>query len=125
MKFSYTRLVTEDVPRLAAFYERLLGVSPHGDESYVELRPDGAILALVSRKAAEYAHGGQWSAGANRSAILEFAVEDVDRERARLDGLVTDWLQQPKDMPWGNRSMLFRDPDGNPINVFQPAARPS
>jgi hypothetical protein len=37
---------------------------------------------------------------------------------------VTDWLQQPKDMPWGNRSMLFRDPDGNPINLFKTAAKP-
>jgi len=25
-------------------------------------------------------------------------------------------------MPWGNRSMLFRDPDGNPINLFKPLA---
>jgi hypothetical protein len=26
-------------------------------------------------------------------------------------------------MPWGNRSMLFRDPDGNPINLFKPLAK--
>jgi hypothetical protein len=24
-------------------------------------------------------------------------------------------------MPWGNRSLLFRDPDGNLINLFTPA----
>jgi hypothetical protein len=24
-------------------------------------------------------------------------------------------------MPWGNRSILFRDPDGNLINFFTPA----
>jgi hypothetical protein len=23
-------------------------------------------------------------------------------------------------MPWGNRSLLFRDPDGNLVNVFTP-----
>jgi predicted enzyme related to lactoylglutathione lyase len=120
MKFAYTRLVTEDVSSLAAFYKKLLGVAPQGNEDYVEMRPEGAILAIVSRKAAEYMHGGQWAAGANRSAIIEFAVEDVDAERARVEAFVTDWLQQPKDMPWGNRSMLFRDPDGNPINIFTP-----
>jgi uncharacterized glyoxalase superfamily protein PhnB len=27
----------------------------------------------------------------------------------------------PATMPWGNRSMLLRDPDGNAVNVF---ARP-
>jgi hypothetical protein len=24
-------------------------------------------------------------------------------------------------MPWGNRSILFRDPDGNLVNLFTPA----
>ena len=23
-------------------------------------------------------------------------------------------------MPWGNRSLLFRDPDGNLVNLFSP-----
>jgi hypothetical protein len=36
----------------------------------------------------------------------------VDVERARIADFVTDWIQEPKEMPWGNRSMLFRDPDG-------------
>jgi predicted enzyme related to lactoylglutathione lyase len=123
MKFAYTRLITADVSRLASFYEKLLGASPEGDDNYVELHPGGAILAIASRKAASYMHGGDWSASANRSAILEFEVDDVDAERARIGSFVTDWLQQPKDMPWGNRSMLFRDPDGNPINFFEPIAK--
>ena len=123
MKFAYTRLVTEDVSSLASFYEKLLGPPPKGNDDYVELHPEGAILAIVSKKAANYMHGGQWSAGANSSAILEFEVGDVDAERVRVEAFVTDWLQQPKDMPWGNRSMLFRDPDGNPINLFKTAAK--
>lgn len=120
MRLAYTRLVTDDVPRMTTFYAALLGVTPQGSDDYVELRPGGAILAIVSRRAAEQMHGGEWPAAANRSAILEFEVSDVDDERARIDGLVSDWLQQPKDMPWGNRSMLFRDPDGNPVNIFSP-----
>lgn len=118
MKFAYTRLITEDVSGMAGFYEKLIGTAPKGDGDYVELHPAGAILAIVSRRAANYLHGVNWAAGANASAILEFEVDDVDAERARIDSFVTDWLQQPKDMPWGNRSMMFRDPDGNPINIF-------
>ena len=123
MKFAYTRLVTDDLPRLATFYEKLLGTSPKGSGEYLEFHPGGAILAIVSRKAASFMHGGQWPTDATR-AILEFSVDDVDAERERVDSFVDDWLQQPKDMPWGNRSMLFRDPDGNPINFFKPAAKP-
>lgn len=120
MRFAYTRLITDDVPRLTAFYAELLGAEPKGSGDYVELHPEGATLAIVSRQAAEQMHGGAWPAASNRSVILEFEVADVDADRARIDGLVGDWLQQPKDMPWGNRSMLFRDPDGNPINIFSP-----
>jgi len=39
MKFAYTRLITEDVPSLAIFYEKILGVMRRGDDSYVELHP--------------------------------------------------------------------------------------
>ena len=120
MKFAYTRLITEDVPAMSSSYEKLLGVTPKGNDDYVELHPGGAILAIVSRGSAVFMHGGEWVAAANRSAILEFAVEDVDQEHARIAPFVSDWLQQPRDMPWGNRSMLFRDPDGNAINFFTP-----
>ena len=99
-----------------------MGTAPKGNDDYVELRPDGAILAIASRNAVSYMHGADWPEGGNSTAILEFEVDDVDSERARIDSFVTDWLQQPKDMPWGNRSMLFRDPDGNPINFFKPVA---
>lgn len=123
MKFAYIRLITEDVTRLGDFYEKILDVPRRGDDSYVELHPGGAILAIVSRNAANVMHGGEWPAAANRSAILEFEVDDVDAAHARIDPFVADWLQQPKDMPWGNRSMLFRDPDGNPINFFAPITK--
>lgn len=123
MKFAYTRLITDDVSRLTSFYQKLLGTPPKGNDDYVELHPEGAILAIVSRKADNYMSGGKWPVGGNSSAILEFEVDDVDAERVRIDALVTDWLQQPTDMPWGNRSMLFRDPDGNPINFFKPTVK--
>jgi len=124
-KFAYIRLITEDVPRLARFYEQLLGTPSKGNEDYVELHPGGAILAIVSRKAANYTRGVEWPAAANGSAVLEFEVDDVDAEGVRVDAFVNNWLQESKDMPWGNRSMLFRDPDGNPINFFKPAAKPT
>lgn len=120
MKFAYTRLVTDNVRNLSAFYERLLGTPAKGTDDYVELHPGGAILAIISRNGAKFTYGGEWPAGSSGQTILEFSVDNVDVEHKRIEGFVSDWLQQPRDMPWGNRSMLFRDPDGNPINFFQP-----
>ena len=54
--------------------------------------------------------------------IIEFLVDDVDAARQHLAGVVEDegFVQEPTTMPWGNRSLLFRDPDGNLVNFFTP-----
>jgi catechol 2,3-dioxygenase-like lactoylglutathione lyase family enzyme len=52
--------------------------------------------------------------------IIEFLVDDVDKAHQELAGLVDDVVQEPTTMPWGNRSLLFRDPDGNLVNFFTP-----
>ena len=65
---------------------------------------------------------GSARAADNHSMIIEFRVDDVDAEHARLQNLVETWVQDPTTMPWGNRSILFRDPDGNLVNLFTPAS---
>lgn len=123
LKFAYTRLITNDLQRLAAFYEKLLQSKPEGTPVFLAFRMDGADLGLFTKAAADQVHGGTWEPGSNQAAIIEFLVDDVDAEHGRISEFVTDWLHGPKDMPWGNRSMMFRDPDGNVVNFFRPIAR--
>ncbi|HLK38747.1 MAG TPA: VOC family protein [Polyangiaceae bacterium] len=117
MRFTALRLVTADVGVLARFYAAVTGVAAVGSDEYVELRVAGATLSICSASAGRLFCGGAVPA-MNRSAILDFEVEDVDAERARLEGIVLDWVLPPATQPWGNRSMLFRDPDGNLVNLF-------
>jgi uncharacterized glyoxalase superfamily protein PhnB len=76
----------------------------------------GATLALFGGNVAQGA--------ANRSVIVEFSVDDVDtgfeRILAAAPGVTV--VQPPTTMPWGNRSLLLRDPDGNLVNLFTPPA---
>jgi uncharacterized glyoxalase superfamily protein PhnB len=59
----------------------------------------------------------------NHSAIIEFRVDDVDTLYRRLaDVIDASLVQEPTTMPWGNRSLLFRDPDGNLVNFFTPVS---
>jgi hypothetical protein len=37
-----------------------------------------------------------------------------------LASFVKAFVKEPTTMPWGNRSLLFRDPDGNLVNFFAP-----
>ena len=121
MKLAYTRIVTRDVSALAKFYQELTGIAPIVlSEAYVEFHNAGATLAISSEQTIACHGAGAAVAAANRSIILDFQVEDVDREYARLKGIVDRLILEPTNQPWGNRSMLFRDPDGNLINFFAP-----
>jgi uncharacterized glyoxalase superfamily protein PhnB len=50
--------------------------------------------------------------------ILDFLVDDADGEYPRIAALGVDWVLPPTTQPWGSRSMIFRDPAGNLVNVF-------
>lgn len=126
MKLASIRLTTRDVPALSKFYESVTGVTPSTHPQfagYAEIRFPHFLVALASEESAAKFNAGAVVGASNRSAVLEFEVDDVDVERARLEGIVREWVMQPTDMPWGNRSMLFRDPDGNLINFYRPIRR--
>lgn len=125
MKLAYARLVTKDVPALAAFYNKITEISPVGNEDYIEFRTSAGTLALSSERTVKLHNAGAAISSSNRSAIIEFQVADVDQERSRLAAFVSQFVLEPTNQPWGNRSMLFRDPDGNLINFFAPMPRTS
>jgi predicted enzyme related to lactoylglutathione lyase len=118
MKLTQTRIVTQDVPSLAKFYEELTGVVPDGSDEYVEFSFAEGGLAICSKRSADIFGGGAAMPASNCSLILDFEVVDVDKERVRVEHLVKDFVLEPTNQPWGNRSMIFRDPDGNLINFY-------
>jgi catechol 2,3-dioxygenase-like lactoylglutathione lyase family enzyme len=121
MKLKQTRLVTDDVQQLAQFYELITGAKrAAGGPAYVEFREPCDGLAIAGPFLHDAYGPNVVATAANRSAILDFEVADVDREYDRLRNVVQDWVLTPVNQPWGNRAMLFRDPDGNLINVFAP-----
>jgi predicted enzyme related to lactoylglutathione lyase len=122
MQFASIRLLTADLPRLASFYEQATGLpATHYTPDFAELPTLGATLAIGSLRTPELFGGAQLAAGGNRSVIIEFYVADVDAAYQRLtDLLSSEVVQAPTTMPWGNRSLLFRDPDGNLVNFFTP-----
>ncbi|WP_062645770.1 VOC family protein [Streptomyces maremycinicus] len=121
MDFVSIRIITADVPRLVEFYEKATGVpATWFTEDFAELTTPGATLALAGTRTVPLFAPGSARPADNHSVILEFLVDDVDRVHANLTGFVTDFVNEPTTMPWGNRSLLFRDPDGNLVNFFTP-----
>lgn len=121
MNLVSVRIITDDVARLVAFYERVTGVSASwSNEDFAELRHASATLAIGSTRTVPLFAPGSARPADNRSAILEFLVDDVDSVHKNLTGFVEDFVNEPTTLPWGNRSLLFRDPDGNLVNFFTP-----
>ncbi|MFF2481349.1 VOC family protein [Paenibacillus sp. NPDC058071] len=121
MNFASVRIITDDMDRLVEFYEKVLGVSAERPAPvFAELVVPSCTLAIGHSQTAQLFGAGSVVAANNHSVIIEFHVDDVEAEYARLKPIVDDWVQEPTTMPWGNRSMLFRDPDGNLVNLFKP-----
>lgn len=122
MHFVSIRIITADIQRLARFYEQITGIAVKMyTEDFGELKTSAGTLALGSTRTLRLFGGDIARPADNHSAIIEFRVDDVDAEYRKLADLIGDGLvQAPTTMPWGNRSLLFRDPDGNLVNFFTP-----
>ena len=125
MDFVSTRLITDDIKRLVGFYEEISGLPAKWyTDDFAELATPSCTLAIGSTRTMALFGAGAAHAADNHTAIIEFRVDDVDREYERLERLVGAVVQKPTTQPWGNRSLLFRDPDGNLINFFTPVGTP-
>ncbi|MEU4654660.1 VOC family protein [Streptomyces sp. NPDC023723] len=121
MNFVSVRVITDDITRLVAFYERATGIAADwATEDFAELRTAAGTLAVGSTRTVPLFAPGSAHPAANRSVILEFLVDDVDAVYENLADTVEDFVNEPTTMPWGNRALLFRDPDGNLVNFFTP-----
>ena len=123
MNLVSTRIITANVENLVKFYEEVTGTEiVKYTPDFAELQTKTATLAIGSTKTLQFFGGDEVAKpSSNKSSIIEFLVEDVDKDYERLSHFLKDCIvQEPTVMPWGNKSLLFRDPDGNLVNLFTP-----
>ncbi len=117
----YPVLMTDDVPRLHAFYARLLGLEDtFVADWYVSLAADADVdspaqLAIVDRSHESVPEAFRARAG---GMLVTVEVTDVDQVHARAaaDGLP---LHVPlRDEAWGQRHFVTNDPDGVLVDVI-------
>jgi len=118
MSFASIRIVTDDLEGLVAFYEQVTGRQAERPAPvFAQFTGQGANLAIASTATVAML-GGAATPATNRSVFIEFDVADVDGAFAELRLGREDVVLEPTTMPWGNRSALVRDPDGNVVNLF-------
>ncbi|MFT9359352.1 VOC family protein [Acetobacter okinawensis] len=118
MRLASTRLIVADIKAMASFYEMVTGVSGQWlAPVFVEFVTSGATLAIGAAETVAFWAEGSSEPAANRTACIEFQVQDVDAEFERLRGKI-ECVCDVKTMPWGNRTFQFRDPEGNAISFY-------
>ena len=99
-------LLTNDVPRLAAFYKQLLGVeNGSNDETHKFIISEGNALTVYN--------DGTVKNNGNQTICLAFTVDDIDREYEKVQALGAEIIEPPTKRPWGAVNMSFYDPDNN------------
>jgi catechol 2,3-dioxygenase-like lactoylglutathione lyase family enzyme len=114
---SHVVLASADVPRVTRFFAQAFDLQPVFENAEFSefVLPSGFRIAffLPTGKTTQ-----RFDAGASRAGgSLGVTVRDVDAAYERLTGMMQAFAFSlsgaPKDHPWGERSFLLTDPDGN------------
>lgn len=120
INLTHSCLITDNVKRLRDFYERLLEMPPQFDgEAYVEFQTANSVLAIFDlSEQNKMMTSGSAEPCANQSIILEFRVENAEREFERIRQMGVEIIKPVTTQAWGNTSFWFKDVDGNFINFY-------
>ena len=111
-----------DLARSIDFYTNAVGFVV--DEEYKS--PDGTVMGVML-KAGTCRLGltqDDWAKGRDRVKgvgvrVWCTTVQDIDAVAARIKGAGHTLAEEPKDQPWGGRTVAFDDPDGFHVTVYR------
>lgn len=116
---NYTVILTRDMTAMRTFYEEILGfeLSRSLSENWHEYRIGSTILTLSNPGLT--AGEPQLPKGA-ASLQLAFEVPHavVDLCHQALVAADTEIVSPPTDRDFGHRTLFFRDPDGNLLEIY-------
>jgi len=117
-------ILTDDVPRLKSFYQSVLGFEIKQDmDQYVEFDSPGVRFAICARSVlfTVSQHPSYQQAHRGQAFELAFPLESpaaVDQTYMEVVLHGATPVQTPADMPWGQHTAMFGDPDGNIHELF-------
>ena len=115
----YTVIFVRDMAAMRNFYEGVLGfpvlreLSPKWIE--YQLGSNTLALATPTRTAAD---APTPAGSASLQLAFRVAVAEVDRCATELVRQGVELMSPPTDQSFGHRTLFFRDPDGNLLEIF-------
>ena len=121
MQRCFANILTEEVAVTAGFYQELLGFTPRfASDWFVNLPdPDNPALELgILLQTSDTVPARAQRAPAG--VMLTFVVDDCDAVYERALALKANVVEAPRDMPYGQRRMILRDPAGTFVDISSP-----
>ncbi len=120
---SFTNVLSGDVQKSSAFYENLLGMTRHFESDWFVILThkdiDGLEYGILQRDHAIVPPDVQATPA---GVIITFVVADCDEVYHKAVAAGASVIEEPTDMPYGQRRMLLHDPDGTVVDVSAPTA---
>jgi lactoylglutathione lyase len=115
----YTVIFCRDLPAMRRFYAEIMGFSLQRElgPTWLEFRIGASVLALTQR-------GGLFddppppSGALSLQLAFRVAPREVDACAEALRAAGVHIEKEPQDQPWGHRTVFFRDPDGNVLEIY-------
>ncbi|WP_062105389.1 VOC family protein [Bacillus niameyensis] len=124
-QISLLTILTDNVPEMANFYEKVLGFQVEDNsENYVALKNDGVRFSICSRQIMLDVTGGHASYKEEKQGqAFELAFpcntpEEVMQSYKEIIEKGATPVKEPTQMPWGQTTAFFADPDGNIHELF-------
>lgn len=115
----YTVIFARDMPAMRRFYEDILGFPLLRELSpgWIEYQLGGNTLALA-KPSLTAADAPMPTGSASLQLAFKVSVPDVNRCADELVRQGVNLVSPPTDRSFGHRTLFFRDPDGNLLEVY-------
>ncbi len=119
-QIDYVILPCRDVRAMRAFYLDVMRFALEEDqEHWVRFRVGSGFLTLRPRGPWRAWHDGEMppeSVGVQLA--FRVAYEEVDACHEELVGRGVEVIEPPKDQHFGHRTLFFKDPEGNVLEIY-------
>jgi catechol 2,3-dioxygenase-like lactoylglutathione lyase family enzyme len=115
----YTVIFARQMSAMREFYGTTLGFALHKElgKQWVEFRVGSNILALTERGAV-FDDPSPPVGALSLQLAFRVAPGEVASCAATLAERGVRIISGPTDQPWGHRTLFFRDPDGNVLEIY-------
>ena len=123
-KIDMIGIFVSDLPRMVAFYRDVLQfeIEWDGQGPFAEFKHEGVRFSMFQRSELPALLGAAPTYPAGLNGTFELALDlprspDVDEAFRRIVAQGAKPVYEPREEPWGMRSSMIADPEGNLIEV--------